>query len=81
MQTHVKGQLDKGFYKVLLLSCSSGVHTQRLMDERGIISDERNVGHDMNLREFLDITIINAVRNIVESILRINNRYLRVSLK
>lgn len=54
LRTHVKGQLDKGCYKVFTLSCSSGVHTQPLWWMTAAISDERKAGHDTNFTEFLD---------------------------
>lgn len=54
LQTHVKGRLDKGYYKVFLLSCSSGFHTQRLMDELGPYL--MNAGHDTT---FIELQIHN----------------------
>jgi hypothetical protein len=60
LQTHVKGRLDKGYYKVFLLSCSSGFHTQRLMDELGPYL--MNAGHDTT---FIELQIYNHMVDTV----------------
>lgn len=65
LQTHVKGQLDKGRYKVFSLSCSSGVHTQRLMDElRPYLMNEHRSRHDFIYAKV--ISTIGAIQLLVK---------------